>query len=326
MQQALDISVLIATFNRADDLRKTLEAFTLLDREGLAVEIVIVDNNSADATRQVVESFGNRLPLRYLFEPRPGKNCALNRALAEAPLGRLVVFTDDDVTPNPDWLKSIDAVSRRLPERSVFGGRVNVIWPDVEIPAWARDPYIEEIAFSRHDLRPDEGPYPDRVFPFGPNYWVRWEVLNGGRRFDESVGPRPTNRIMGSETTFLKKLADDGYPPIYTPFPVVGHRIQPFQVSAADVRRRAYRLGRQGPHVEGLCRRALLDQNPFLWSLLRVASLTRGAFEFGVAMLLLPTADPRIRRSAIALELIGYNVESLRLARSGRKNKASAPG
>src|SRR5687768_2828620 len=99
---ALNISILIATHNRAKILRRTMKAMEALVRAGVSVEWVIVDNNSSDETRLVVESFRERLPLRYLFEPRPGKNYALNKALSEVELGDVVVFTDDDVTPNPD--------------------------------------------------------------------------------------------------------------------------------------------------------------------------------------------------------------------------------
>ena len=119
----LDISVLIATYNRAEILRQTLESMTDLDREGLAVEFVVVDNNSSDHTKQVVESFSGKLPIRYLFESRPGKNCALNKALDEVALAKLVVFTDDDVDPRKDWLKAVVSASRHWPRFSVFGGK-----------------------------------------------------------------------------------------------------------------------------------------------------------------------------------------------------------
>lgn len=109
----LNISVLVATYNRADVLRETLEAFTELDREGLSVEFVVIDNNSGDHTKSVVKSFSGRLPLVYLFQPIPGKNRALNKALDEIQLGEVIVFTDDDVRPANNWLPTIMEATRR---------------------------------------------------------------------------------------------------------------------------------------------------------------------------------------------------------------------
>jgi GT2 family glycosyltransferase len=310
----IHIKILISTYDRAEELRRTLEAFTRIHATEIAWEIVIIDNNSKDSTPAVAESFAARLPLRYLFEPRPGKNCALNRALDEVPLGRLVVFTDDDVEPEPDWLRQIIEVSARWPNHKVFGGRTELLWPGESVPNWARDPYIQQIVFSRHVLDQPEGPYPPRLFPFGANYWVRGEVFAAGRRFNEAIGPRPENRIMGSETALIKQLVDEGHAPIYAPTAFVRHRIQPNQISIDEVHRRAYRLGRQGPHVEGLCRPALLARSRAAWSLLRASSLARGAALYAFSRFD-PRENARLSRAIVGLQLIGYNLESLRLAR-----------
>jgi len=64
------VTVLIATYNRAEILRETLEAMCRVERDKLAIEFVVIDNNSTDHTKEVVESFAERLPIRYLFEPR----------------------------------------------------------------------------------------------------------------------------------------------------------------------------------------------------------------------------------------------------------------
>ena len=91
-----DLTVIIATYNRADVLKKTLTCMSQLVFSDIDAEIVIVDNNSNDQTKDVVKSFQDQLLLRYLFEPKPGKNCALNKAIAEIELGSIIVFADDD--------------------------------------------------------------------------------------------------------------------------------------------------------------------------------------------------------------------------------------
>ena len=199
----IDMSILIPTFNRAEELQRTLDRMSAIRRDSLLVEFVIIDNGSTDNTRAIVEEFNNCLPVRYLFEPHPGKNCALNSALDKVPMGEIIVFTDDDVDPDPNWLHAISNTTRRWPNYSVFGGRIYVVWPHDNIPDWVKDPHIQMLGFSYHDISDHECAYDKRFFPFGPNYWVRKSVFSNRLRFDETIGPRPKNRIMGSESSFL---------------------------------------------------------------------------------------------------------------------------
>ena len=159
MSRDLDITVIIATYNRAAVLSETLEHMTKLDRRGIDAEIVVVDNNSTDNTKQVVEGFYARLPIRYLFEKKPGQNCARNRALKEAALGKIVVFTDDDIVPQRNWLQAIVSVARRWAEYSVFGGKIYIIWPIVQIPEWTKASGIRGLAFAEHDYAESECEY-----------------------------------------------------------------------------------------------------------------------------------------------------------------------
>jgi len=313
MQNQLDISVLIATYNRAEILRGTLESMTCLERDGLLVEFVVVDNNSSDDTKEVVESFFDKLPIRYLFESRPGKNCALNKALREVKLGKIVVFTDDDVEPQEDWLQAVKSVSARWLDHSVFGGRIYPVWPQCDIPKWVKVDFIRRCGFSAHNYADSECLYAQDLYPFGANCWYRRNVFANGRRFCERFGPRPGGYIMGSETSFLIELAKDGYEIVYSPHAIVGHRIQTWQLSAKSIRKRAYRCGRQGPHLGGLCHRDLFDKHPFIWYLLRLAGLTRAGLSYVWALVHLSSCS-RVKMSRQAMIDIGYNLESLLVA------------
>jgi len=316
----LDISVLIATYNRAEILRQTLQSMTKLNRDGLSVEFVVVDNNSSDHTKEVIESFTDRLPIRYLFESRPGKNCALNKALNEVPLGKLVAFTDDDVEPQKDWLKAIIAITNRWPDYGAFGGQSYPIWPNEEIPGWARRRWIQSSCFGFHDYSEHDTPYSPGSYPFGVNYWIRREIFSEGRRYNDAFGPHPaSNFLMGSEVSLLQQLTIDGYGIMYSPDAVVGHRFQPEMLSEKYIKKRSYRLGRGRAHWGNLEPTTLFNKHPNIWLFLRLGSLMKALAHYARALLSI-SHNRRIEREFYAIGKIAYNIESLRLTSRKRRS------
>lgn len=317
MTAKLDISVLFSTFNRVPYLTKTLDVMSRLDRAGLEVEFVAIDNNSSDDTRQVIESFQDRMPLRYLFEPKAGKSCAMNRALNEVELGRVVVLTDDDILPPADWLQRVVASCQRHPDRSVFGGRVNLVFPEgLSIPDWARENrYIQVIAFARHDFGDEECEYPPEEVPIGPNCWVRRELFEMGVRYDESIGPLPGTKFrMGEDTDLMQQFLANGYPPLYVPDAAVGHPVQPSLLTAAGIRQRFIRFGYGVPHRKGLDRLDLLQKHPRLWRLLRRFSIGRDYLRTYAPLVSLASPERRIARVVDASRDLGANIEALNMS------------
>src|SRR3954464_5027253 len=107
----LDATVLICTYNRGNLLAETLDAIAKV-RATLAWEVVVVDNNSTDHTRSVVESRQAVSPvaLLSLLEPRQGNSFALNTGIASTN-ATIIAFTDDDVRVSEEWLQEAWAPS-----------------------------------------------------------------------------------------------------------------------------------------------------------------------------------------------------------------------
>src|SRR5699024_12021522 len=101
----LDASVVFATRDRGPQLRRTLAAYLQLDTDGIDWELIVIGNGSRDDTGRILREAAGRLPLFHLFTPRPGQNRARNQAIA-ALRGNLVIFTDDDVLPDPGCLRA----------------------------------------------------------------------------------------------------------------------------------------------------------------------------------------------------------------------------
>ena len=249
------LSILIATFNRASILGKTLDAFTNLDIKNVDYEIIIADNNSNDETCDVVKSYEQSLPIHYVFEPTQGKNYALNAALKVA-CGDIVVFTDDDVTPDPDWLNEIIQSSQRWPDVRVFGGKVVPVFPRIVSKK------ISEADFSSYVFA-KYSPYQieqvcEKTTPVGPNCWFRRSVFDDGYRYDPTIGPSGRGRISGSEMELFQRLVSSGEKIVYVPTAVVFHRIQEYQLKISYLLKRSYASGRGWVRVKGPDSKAIL--------------------------------------------------------------------
>ncbi len=235
------LSVLISTYNGAEKLPDVLDAYLRLQPPRGGWELFIVDNGSTDQTGQIITSFRERLPLTCLFEPRRGKNFALNTALPKV-TGDLVALTDDDTLPRPDWLAQLRLAADAHPECSIFGG---VTLPRWQVPPeeWILSWVPPGLTYSITDPRLKEGPTTtDHIF--GTNLAIRTCVFNAGYRFDPSIGPQGSSYPMGSETQLLRKLVRAGHRAWHCEEVVVEHIIEKSKMSREWALRRAIRFGR----------------------------------------------------------------------------------
>ena len=125
----LKISVVICTYNRSESLKRTLTSVgEMTGMEPGVWELLIVDNNSNDDTRVVVEKFIGTLKVdcRYVFEAKPGLSNARNRGIREA-RGESIAFTDDDVLVDPDWLRNVLGEFENA-DVACIGGKILPIW------------------------------------------------------------------------------------------------------------------------------------------------------------------------------------------------------
>jgi L-malate glycosyltransferase len=234
-------TILLATRNRASTLEAVLTQYCELEVPAAGWQVVIVDNGSTDHTKQVVEAFGKRLPISYCFEPTPGKNAALNTGL---PLvtGDLIVFTDDDIFPKPDWLTQFCTAADAHPSCTIFGGIIVPRW-EVQPSDAIRRAVPLSICFAIHAAGVREGSSdPNRAF--GGNVAIRADVFRTGYCFDPTMGPRSKSSPMGSETELIRRLARDGYKVWCCERAVVEHLIPRANMEVSWILKRAERWGR----------------------------------------------------------------------------------
>jgi glycosyltransferase involved in cell wall biosynthesis len=96
---SLHASVIIPTYNRADRIGHCLTALRNQDF-GQSFEIIVVNDGSTDNTLQALAKFPE---VRVITQRNAGPAAARNRGVSAA-CGKIVVFTDDDCEPFPNWL------------------------------------------------------------------------------------------------------------------------------------------------------------------------------------------------------------------------------
>jgi glucosyl-dolichyl phosphate glucuronosyltransferase len=241
---AMKYSVIIATYNRATELVKTLEAVAGL-RTADTWEAIVADNNSSDNTRQVVQDAQSTfpVPLHYVFEPEQGKAAALNSAIRQA-RGEVLLFTDDDALVEPDWL---DRAGEALEQTggAYVGGRVQPRWEQTP-PPWLseRKTRISGVIalLDYGDLRREFGR--GIGWPLGVNMAVRADVFHLHGMWWDNRYDRVGNTLRGQgQREWCIRLRSAGLQGFYEPGMVVHHLVPADRLVKAYFRRWFYWLG-----------------------------------------------------------------------------------
>jgi len=126
---AIEISVVIPTFNRHLELSRALEALAGSTFAKDKFEVMIVDDGGAKSILTVVDPFKSRLNMTLLRQFNQGAAAARNLGATQA-RGRFIVFTDDDCAPDPHWLESLVRALTQHPESAV-GGAQSMRWKGI---------------------------------------------------------------------------------------------------------------------------------------------------------------------------------------------------
>ena len=258
----LRITVAVITFNRSSFLRETLAGLVRQNYPAGCWELLVIDNNSTDDTREVVSSFLAATPSpRWILEERAGLDFGRNRAIDEAH-GEVIALVDDDILMEPDWLAQLVAPfsGQTPPPVGVVGGEVVPIFPD-GIPEWLKGTH-RPLKF-----RKDPGPLPPGQAPMGANFaFPKW-VLERFGKFDTHLDRKGAALFGGGDSEMIRRIRAGGLEAWFVPGAKVLHQIPAARLTLRYALRHAFDSARSRvvDHVRVL-RESRRSALPFLAS------------------------------------------------------------
>lgn len=269
-ERAPFVSVIVPTYNRGDMLDVTIGSFVNQNYSADSYEIVVVDNNSSDHTREIVKRWQerSRVPISYIFEARQGVHFARNTAFKHA-VGEILYYTDDDMIAEADLLSEIVKPFFYDARIAVVTGRVLPKWQK-EPPPWVLE--LCQNSLLSLQMRPEHFVISSQnVGVASCHQAIRREA------FADAGGFNPENTagewVGDGETGLNLKMMELGYLFAFTNSAVIHHMIPPQRMtqeylnsrlanqgncdSYTDYRRHRYSRGqllkRIALHMKALC-------------------------------------------------------------------------
>src|SRR5688500_3240635 len=242
----MDATVLICTFNRERLLVQTLDSLAAMEvPPDLRWEVLVVDNNSSDGTRDAVASrvAGYPAPLRYVFEGRQGKAHALNTGIG-ASAAEIIAFVDDDVRVSRDWLEAGVRPLMNRTDIDYTGGPAYPMW-EVEPPDWLRgDPGRLWGPIALVDYVPAEFIFEERRrIPLGVNMAVRRSLVQRVGGFHVALERKGTSLMGQGQAEFFFRTRAAGAHGLYVPRMALDHFVPAGRMTRSYYRRWWYWKG-----------------------------------------------------------------------------------
>jgi GT2 family glycosyltransferase len=228
------VDVIVCTYDRAELLADTLESLLAQETRGACeLEILVVDNDSRDATRAVVAAAARRarVAVRYFLETDHGVAHARNRGVREA-TAEWIAFLDDDELADPCWIRELTTLASAQRASCVSGAN------RLALPPGARDlsPFCRGLLGATPE---QDAPLPltGKQLPGTGNVLIHRGVF-------DRVGPFDPDLVVGAEDEdFFRRVRAAGYAIWFAPRATIVHRIPAYRLTPAYLTWTASRHG-----------------------------------------------------------------------------------
>jgi len=221
----MQLDVIIPTYNRQELLQRTLQSLRVAKVPiGLTVRVTVVDNNSSDDTRAVVERWKANFSdsLSYVFEPKQGRSHALNAGI-DSTDGDLLGFIDDDEEIEETWYETVHSAFSN-PDVDFIGGPYLPRW-EINPPAWLPPDYCGVIGdMNAGDLITPYGEdFPGMLM--GGNAVLRRAIVHRVGKYLTTVGRSGNKLLAGEDDDMYRRLLEVNAKGVYHPNLKIFHYI-----------------------------------------------------------------------------------------------------
>jgi lipopolysaccharide/colanic/teichoic acid biosynthesis glycosyltransferase/GT2 family glycosyltransferase len=234
------ITVIVPAKDAAQTISECLQA--IMHQDGLQLghdyEVIVVDDGSTDRTAEIAESFS----VQVIRQPNAGPAAARNHGAREAG-GSILVFTDADCAPSPNWLKTL---TQPLSDPGVVGVKGAYLTHQNGLV-----PRFVQLEYAYKDLRTGRLPAIDFIDTYSAAYRKDIFLQNGG--FDESFLSPAVEDIE-----FSFRLARKGYRMIFEPQASVFHY---HDRNLAEYIQRKFKIGYWGAYMLGWSSEKMLSDS-----------------------------------------------------------------
>lgn len=244
----IELSVIVPTRNRSGILKKMLDSMLDQTIGQEFFEVLVVDNASTDDTKQVVESYRDRiLNLQCLYEQEPGLHRGRHRGLNAATAG-ILVYADDDIEAFPTWLEGIQ--ESFADENVALVGGKNLPNYESKPPLWIRKMWNKPAGYGKKlgalSIL-DYGEDISVITPydvFGCNYSIRKSILLQSGGFHPDGMPPELIRFRGDGETYVSRfISKSEFKTLYHPKASVYHLVTNARMTEEYFGNRAFSQG-----------------------------------------------------------------------------------
>lgn len=244
----MDLSVIVPTRNRANNLNKFFESLLNQTLSLRRFEVIVIDNGSTDDTREVCEEWKNKIEnLRYIYNANPGLHIGRNNGYQQS-VSEILVFADDDIIAMPTWLEAIyDGFIRRHDVVLIGGNDIPKF--EVNPPKW-----VEELWITNNNIKMlldysciimgEEEREINPYYVFGCNFAIRKSVLNITQGFHPDGMPDELLCYRGDGESYVSKwILQNKLKTLFIPKASVYHVVSEKRLNLEYLKRIAYRNG-----------------------------------------------------------------------------------
>jgi glycosyltransferase involved in cell wall biosynthesis len=238
---AIQASVVVCTRNRAAILPAALESLSR-QQSGRVFEVIVVNNASDDGTADVIAEWCRRDPrFRMVDEPNPGLSRAKNLGIREA-RGPVVLFTDDDVLVEPQWLERHMTLLSGKDQLVISGGPILPISHDLSAwPGWLEEAALVDLPSLDHG--PIARPLGHWEQLWGANMAIPRSVFDRIGMWNEGLGRKGEERGTWEDLDFAERVRSAGGQVWFCPGAVIRHRVMRDRARPRPMLRSAFLRG-----------------------------------------------------------------------------------